>query len=387
MGLDHKVSAPTRQKPLPLTFRAAFLSESALLAREYRPRAISQLRSGRPKCLAKALFHRGSVPSQTLATGLADRQSVASKFRPGILFRLQPKRLLPMPLAGSLCGNSAHKKLKLASSERSAAVPRIPVTLRHFTRGLPHVAAASLDGKEAAMNSGVLTAGDLSRLKINILAALWRAHPKPLGLSALYINCDCEESMTAYVLAVADLELAGWVRDTPSTDPETQLTKAGVALISCLIVRAPGKVPTPRANQLQTECLERENSSRAAQSPQSSDPWTAAHERVFGTKPAGTGNHHSTSVSEKSPGQIGIHLLAPGDQHGLKSPQQAGESCSTCATRTTRTCAQCEAPICRAHGYSAEGNEPGELCRECRDAAQLDIEGIRTHGRADIGGG
>lgn len=235
------------------------------------------------------------------------------------------------------------------------------------------------------MNSAVWIAADLSRLKINILAALWRAHPKPLGLSALYVNWDCEESMTAYVLAIADLELAGWVRDTPSTNLQTELTKEGVALISWLVERAPGKFPTRRGNQLQTEYLDGENSCRAAQSPQSSDPWTAAHERVFGTKPAGVGTHHSRSDSEKSPAQIGIHLLAPDDQHGLKSPEQAGEPCSTCATRTTRTCAQCEAPICRTHGYSLEGNEPGELCRECRDAAQVDIEGIRAYGRADLG--
>lgn len=150
MGLDHKLSAPTRQKPLPLTFRAAFLSETALLAREYRPRVISQSGFRRPKCLAKALFQPGSVPSQTFATGLGDWQSLASKSRPGILFQWQPKRILAMPRPGHLCGNSARKQPKLASSQRSAAVPRIPVTLRHFTRGLAHVLRCSWNERGAA---------------------------------------------------------------------------------------------------------------------------------------------------------------------------------------------------------------------------------------------
>jgi hypothetical protein len=235
------------------------------------------------------------------------------------------------------------------------------------------------------MNRALPFTAYIPELKINILAALWRAYPAPLGLSELYVNCDCAGLMTAYFLALADMELAGWVRDASFAPFTAELTREGVALIFSLRATRPEKFPIAGANQLEIVRSDGQRSGDAAESPMEvGGRWTAAHEHVFGIKPAPCGDPATSEYREPAAG-TGIHLIATGRQQLLKTPEEAGEPCITCQTRTQSKCGHCDAPICRAHGYSADSNEPGELCGECRDAARVEIEGIRTHGRADLG--
>lgn len=248
------------------------------------------------------------------------------------------------------------------------------------------------------MNSALPFTAQIPELKINILAALWRAHPAPLGLSELYVNCNCEGLMTAYFLAITDMELAGWVRDASIAPFKAELTREGIAVIFSVARSRADKFQIAEAREFRAAsakkqripCMSALESSVADNAAANSDPWTAAHERVFGIKPVSGGDaaeppSAGASQTQEPAESAGIHLVATARQQLLKAPEEAGEPCITCEIRTGRKCAQCDAPICRAHGYSAEGNEAGELCGDCRDAAQLEIEGIRTHGRADLG--
>ena len=75
---------------------------------------------------------------------------------------------------------------------------------------------------------------EVPELKVKILAALWRVHPAPLGLSELYVNCGCEGPMTLFALAIFGMELAGWLRDTLSGPLKTALTHKGIHVIFSL---------------------------------------------------------------------------------------------------------------------------------------------------------